>query len=112
MDNNIKVARAHRALSWLYGLCVVLFSLVFFLPGKEHAPAASYFILIFFGCLFALHHFTAKGARERKHWARNTSRGIAIFMLLGFPVGTLIGIYLLFNSSGWDNATNAQITNA
>lgn len=103
MEKHIKVARAHRAISWLYAVCTLMFLAIFLLPGKSVPPLAFVFVGLFFGGLFALHHFTAKGAFDKKPWARNTSRGIAVFMLLGFPIGTLIGIYLLVNSwNGWE----------
>lgn len=104
MEKHIKVARAHRAISWLYAFCTLIFLAIFLVSGKSVPSLALVFIGLFFGGLFALHHFTAKGAFDKKPWARNTSRGIAVLMLFGFPVGTVIGTYLLVNSwNGWEN---------
>lgn len=104
MEKHIKVARAHRALSWLYGLMFLMFSWIL-LSSKGDIPVLGFvFFGIFFGGIFALHFFTARGAFAKKEWARQTSQGIALLMLLGFPVGTLIGIYLLSNSwGGWES---------
>jgi fatty acid desaturase len=103
MENHIKVARAHRALSWLYAVNTILFLSIFLISGKNTPPLAFVFLGLFFGGLFFLHHFTAKGAFVKKPWARNASIGIAMLMLLGVPVGTLIGIYLIYNcKNGWE----------
>jgi NADH:ubiquinone oxidoreductase subunit 6 (subunit J) len=99
MEKHIKVARVHRALSWLYGLVTVLFLGASLMSGNT-PPLAVLFFLIIFGGIFALHHFTAIGAREAKPWARKTSIGIALLMIIGFPLGTLIAIYLLINTTG------------
>lgn len=101
MERNVKVARAHRAISWLYALVTLLFFIVFLISEKSATTSAFLLVFLFFGGLFVLHHFTAKGAFDKKPWAKYTSRGIAVLMLFGFPVGTLIGIYLLYNSRGW-----------
>lgn len=103
MEKHIKVARVHRALSWFYGLITLLLLTLLLTSGHEISPLGFGFILAIFGGIFALHHFTAQGARDTKPWARKTSIGIALFMLPGFPIGTLIGIYLLRNTRGdWE----------
>ncbi len=98
MERNIKVFRAHRALSWLYLLLLGLFALIVFsTPGLLRDPP---FLSLFFVILavFFAHHLTARGARENKPWARVTSIIISLFLLIGFPLGTIIGIYLLANT--------------
>lgn len=103
MEPNIKVARAHRALSWLYGLLTVLMGYLVFSLRSETGVLVLYIYLGLFALVFAAHHFTARGAREGKSWARISSTVIACLMLLGFPVGTIIGVYLLVNTlRPWD----------
>ena len=103
MENNIKVFRVHRALSWLNGILVFL--TIFFLITliKDGEPFGDFIgilvLLIFF---FLLHYFIGKGAKEKKAWAKVCSVIIAIILLFGFPIGTIIGIYLLINNSGWE----------
>lgn len=106
MENNIKVFRVHRALSWLYGvmICVVILFVVLMRSdgvgvGELIAP------VLIIGIFFLLHHFVAKGAKEKKDWAKIASAIIGIIMLVGFPIGTLIGIYLLINNSGWESSS-------
>ena len=100
MERHNRVARIHRVLSWIYGLLIVLFLAAHAVSSKKGSISVIVFILVLLGCLFALHYFTSKGARDKKNWARNISRGIAFLMLTAVPIGTLIGIYLLSNS--WD----------
>lgn len=100
MDSQTKVFRTHRAISWLYGAisgglaAVIVFVL---LKGDRHAlemaPGA-----IFFALLFAAHHFTAQSCKQGKPGGRIASIVIACIMLIGFPIGTLIGTYLLSNT--------------
>ncbi len=97
MERNIKVFRAHRALSWLYLVFVAAFACLYFF-GPPVAWAEVGVPLLLFTALFLAHHVTARGARLGKPWARVSSIVISVLLLLGFPIGTLIGIYLLFNT--------------
>jgi len=103
LDPNIKVARAHRALSWLYALLVGMLAYLAASLRSDSDIAVLYLYLGLFVLVFAAHHFTARGAREGKPWARISSTVLACLMLLGFPIGTIIGIYLLVNTwRPWD----------
>ncbi|ADE11783.1 hypothetical protein [Sideroxydans lithotrophicus] len=104
MERHLIVARIHRGLSWFYGLLTLLFIIATVMSEHEISPLASIYFMIIFGGMFALHFFTSRGASHTKNWARKTSIGIALLMLLGFPVGTVIGVYLLMNTTGgWDD---------
>ena len=100
MDSQTKVFRAHRAISWLYGAigagltAVIVFAL---LKGDGHALAMLPGAMVF-ALLFAAHHFTARSCKQGKRGGRIASIVIACVMLIGVPVGTLIGIYLLSNT--------------
>jgi hypothetical protein len=103
MEKHIKAARAHRAISWLCGLLAIGIPLQQFLrdasSGISEVPLMpSIEMFLFFSGLAILNHFTAKGARDLKPWACRASKVIALFMLLGIPLGTLCGIYLLVNN--------------
>lgn len=102
MERNIEVFRAHRAISWLYLVLVVAFIGLYFL-APEASLGSIWVPLLLFTALYAAHHVTARGARQGKAWARTSSIVISVFLLLGFPVGTLIGVYLLSNTwRPWD----------
>lgn len=101
MEKNVKVARAHRALAWFYAVLGIMMVAALGVSDAGFNAAGVLLVASIIGAAFALHYFVAKGAMEKKRWAKNTSRGVAVLMLFGFPVGTLIGIYLLVNSSNW-----------
>jgi hypothetical protein len=105
MEAHLKSSRAHRALSWLYGV-IALMSLFVpyaaFTQGVDRSIASvakTLFSPVFFGSIFVIHHLVAQGAKDRKEWARIASRIIAATTCLAFPLGTIIGIYLFVNSS-------------
>lgn len=99
VEKHIKIARAHRALSWLYALITGLMLALMWLPGGGKTPAALYLVAGMFAAMFALHHFTARGARAQHPAARIVSMVIGGLMLFAFPLGTIIGIYLLVNAA-------------
>ncbi len=107
MPPNIKVYRVHRLLAVLYGLLMLGCALAVFFgtrgAGMSTAASAGSItpILLFFGAIAAAHYYTGQACRKGKSGGRAASTVIACFMLLGFPIGTLIGAYLLYNNSGW-----------
>lgn len=105
MGNHLRVARVHKILSLIYLAigCVVL-PLIAYLVYQdsvklEKTVEVGFLLFVF---LFAyLHHCVAKAAREMMPWAKIASIIIGIFLLSGFPVGTLVGIYLILNCRKW-----------
>lgn len=94
--------RAHRALFVLYAL---LLSLMLLACGWAVMDGASGFGLfplamglMIFGPIATAHGFAARGARLGKPWGRTLSRVVGVLLLFGFPVGTLIGIYILIQT--------------
>ena len=113
MERNIKVFRAHRALSWLYILGMALMIFVAITTPAILKEPAIYLLSGFFVILFFVHQVTARGARESKPWARTSSIVISVILLFGFPLGTLIGIYLLSNTwRKWDDISGVNIVGA
>lgn len=115
MEAHIKTARAHTAISHFYafvGLLACLFPYLV-LTSNNNGPGdvllASIFPTLFL-CFFVLHRIVARGARQQKDWARIATIAIGVLSLFGFPVGTIIGIYLLVNSS-WNNANPGKQAN-
>lgn len=102
MERNIKVYRAHRALAVLYAILAAL-AASFWIAKFDEIGGEMLAPLLLVGLLFCVHLFTARGARAGKPGARIASIVIAVLMLAGFPLGTLIGLYLLANSwQAWD----------
>lgn len=99
MDSKTKVFRTHRALAWFYGLSGFGIAAINLIGARGRVNLS----LILFICLFALlilvHYATAKACKEGRPGGRTASTAIAILMLFGFPFGTIVGIYLLINTS-------------
>lgn len=107
MDSRTKVFRAHRALAWFYAVLGVGVSAAVFLVSGEHKDAGMLLVPLIFAAVFSAHYFTARACREGKPGGRVASIAIACLMLLGFPIGTLIGAYLLANTwRPWNTPPN------
>jgi hypothetical protein len=99
MESNIKVAWVHRVLSLFYLFCAVVLVVIVAVIGRgQRFGALLYLVALLPAAMFCLHHVIARGAQARRPWARIASIVVACFMLLGFPIGTLIGVYLLINN--------------
>jgi hypothetical protein len=103
MEKHMKTYRAHRALAFLYAFCAfILFAVIagaIFTGKADGMPIVGVLMMFaFFAAIFCLHWFVGGAARQKKPWARVTSIIIGIIALLGFPLGTIIGIYLLVNA--------------
>lgn len=106
MRKHLKAARIHRGLSWLYAASSLLFAIMLVTDAADNQ---SIFLLAtsFFAVLFVVHYALCGGARKARSWARYGSIAIAVLMLPGVPIGTLIGIYLLTNARQiWDESAN------
>jgi hypothetical protein len=55
-----------------------------------------------FGAIFL---FTAKGISNRKNWAKIVGILLGVLMLPGFPVGTVLGIFVLIGLLSQDANT-------
>ena len=107
MDSRTKVFRAHRALAWFYAFIGVAVSAAVILGSGGNTGVGFVLVPLVFAGVFSVHYFTARACREGKPGGRVASIVIACLMLLGFPIGTLIGIYLLANT--WRPWTAAPI---
>ncbi len=45
--------------------------------------------------LFIMHLMAVKGLRKRQAWGYKASKGLAFLLLLAFPFGTVLGLFLL-----------------
>src|SRR5688572_14031496 len=100
MENHVKAWRAHRVLSWLYGLGLLV---VGYLACRNDG-AARLDVLLASGALFVVlaicHAWIGQAALARRPWARFASIVFGFLLLFAFPVGTIIGIYLI--SASWN----------
>jgi len=102
-ENHIRIANVNKWLCWLYAFVAI------FLLIPSYIFKNAYIIYIFWVTLLissaflsVLHHYVGKGALKKKSWALIATRAIAVFNLIAFPIGTLIGVYMLYISwHGW-----------
>jgi len=95
MESASNTQRAHLALFMCY---LVLSSVIVWALGASRAAPG----LVVVGVVGALHLAIAIGAGARKEWARIASLATGCLMLIGFPIGTMIGLYLIINArSDW-----------
>ena len=97
MIKNVEAAAVHKYLSWLYGcVCVIFLIVLLFDHSKGYIFGVSLTLVAF--ALFALHHLISKGAENSKPWSRKASLVVGTLMLIGFPIGTAIGGFLIYCS--------------
>lgn len=95
MTSRDKVFRVHRALAILYGLVSAGFVWLF---SQGSLPSMASAVVLVILTIFATHTVLAIAARQGQAWARMASMVVGGLMLLGFPVGTLIGAYLIYHT--------------
>jgi hypothetical protein len=92
-----KAMGAHRILAFVYaGLALFVLAIAIFSGSLVGLPAT---LALFIPA--AVHGVIALGAARANPVAQVFSVLTGVFLLLGFPIGTVIGIYLLRNAS-WD----------
>jgi cytochrome bd-type quinol oxidase subunit 2 len=96
-----KVFRMHRILGLLYALLGLSFSVIVFLGSTSQNGDAllAITLLAIFGGIATIHFLIASACKAGKEGGRTASTIISCLMLLAVPIGTLIGIYLLANTS-------------
>jgi hypothetical protein len=92
-------ARVHGILAVLYLIvvAVIMAVAVFGTGASEAAGLGGVALFVLVPCL--VHVALCYGASRRLHWAKNGSRAVGVLMLLGFPIGTAIGVLLLVKAS-------------
>jgi ABC-type amino acid transport system permease subunit len=98
MDSRTKVFRAHRAFAALYAVIGIGILALMIVNGKGGLDLSLLPVLVVMAIVFSAHLFTARACKQGKPGGRIASIVIACLMLLGFPVGTIVGVYLLFNT--------------
>ncbi|MCK9684519.1 hypothetical protein [Scleromatobacter humisilvae] len=96
-------ADIHRTIAWIYGVLGLLIVAVFAFASmgsvREHEWGAAAAVALFFGAVVALHAALAVGARNRNGIAKTGSVIVGVLMLFGFPIGTIVGGLLIYNST-------------
>jgi hypothetical protein len=105
-ESYFKTSRAHFALGCFAALMTMLSLTFFAIPVDPERPGPAkffpYMMLSIFAVITAMHLLVWWGAKQRRGWARITSLCIGLLSLTGFPIGTIIGVYLIYHSwSKW-----------
>lgn len=108
---NCALYRLHRAFFIGCMIGVLLFVIIGMsspdMNGKVFA-IIFFFVVAPFGIA---HYFAAVGARKGKAWGRDISRIIATLLLIGFPLGTAIGLYIFYKTGDqWQNENGQRKT--
>lgn len=113
---NAELFGVHRIFCVLYSF-VILVNLFLGVESLMHEAGSSYlnpgttmFLLIPILPFALLHFFAALGAKAGTKNGRRLSRVIATFMLFGFPLYTLLGVYIFFRTG--DKRWQSRVANA
>ena len=98
MERRIEAAFAHRVLSRFYAAITALLVVVFLFFDRSSYITASIVIAIL-GAIAFTHHAISIAAENGRPWARRASLAFGILLLFGFPIGTIIGGFLIYLSS-------------
>ena len=95
LEKHTQVANINARLAWFYGVgAAVVFGInhlsPYALPERFKYAALALFPVL---CLF--HAVVSKAARKFQQWSRSASLGIAVLYLFVFPIGTVLGVYLI-----------------
>jgi VIT1/CCC1 family predicted Fe2+/Mn2+ transporter len=102
----------HRVIAWIYGVIGALIVLFCVANGHPQWSVAAA-LAVFFGAVVGLHGALAAGARRRSGMAKAGSMVVGILMLLGFPIGTIVGGMLIYNAAqSWPPAHKGPATPA
>ncbi len=91
--DNIRSMSAHIGLCALYAVAACVLCAFFVRSESTYVLGAAVVTLML--CLG--HGVIAFGAARSAPWARIASMVVGGWMLFGFPIGTVIGVYLLVN---------------
>lgn len=90
------VENIHRAMAAVWGVAGAFITLFVF-SSRDMVPSAS--VALFTAAIVAFHLILAAGARRRSVFGRLGSIALGALMLAGFPVGTIVGGFLIYNAS-------------
>ena len=109
---NLTLFRLHRGIFFFYAIAgvlllgVAIYSVIF--DQKQSNSDISSMPWAGLGVVYGIFiyaHWTASvGAADGKRWAKNLSIVLGMFLLFGFPIGTIIGAYILRHAVWkWEN---------
>ncbi len=103
-----KAGRAFKLIGWVMIILTTLFAIVA-LPSfvRTHRTAFLGFSLVIVWMINGLTIFLGQSILKHKEWARVAGMILSALQLLAFPVGTLIGAYVLYHLfKGWNDESS------
>jgi hypothetical protein len=110
---NSELYRLHRVLFIAYMSFIALFALIgvfALVRSGDMSGIDSVLIGLVVVPISVFHYYAAKGVRDGKAWGRTLTKIFAGLLLIGFPIGTLIGIYI-FKKTGeqWQGENSKEV---
>jgi hypothetical protein len=100
---NYELAKAHRVLAIFYVALFLVACVYVWRPNLSEFWVIVGALAIAFSLIITLHFAASRGVEHSKWWARVISVLLGTVLLIGFPIGTAIGGYLLYLSLGaWE----------
>ncbi len=91
-------ANIHRTIAWIYGVIgALVVAFLLFAGGRDAGAGVAVVVGLVFGAIVLLHAALAAGARSRNEVAKFGSVVVGVLMLFGFPIGTIVGGFLIYN---------------
>ncbi|WP_093131012.1 hypothetical protein [Variovorax sp. OK605] len=102
---NKSLVRLHRGIAAFY-MAVFLF-IVYAVVSKSTASLSGLWVLGFIAAVpIGLHLWAGQGAKAGAGWGKTLSRVLATLLLVGFPIGTVLGglIWVKTSQKDWQAA--------
>ena len=111
----VTAGRLFRFLGWISAVAGIGITAAIFIPHLHDPNVSSLFSafvpwLLLILVLIILQFKVGSAIKEHKEWGRTVGILLAIIHLFGFPIGTLIGAYILWClTKGWGDKIEGQI---
>jgi membrane protein YdbS with pleckstrin-like domain len=105
-----KAGRVIRLMAWISGISVLAIAAAVIIPlivkpqPAGVGPIAVVVIVLALIVLFVFFQLALGTAiKQHKEWGRNVGIAYGVLLLFGFPIGTIVGAYILYCLiKGWD----------
>jgi uncharacterized membrane protein len=111
MKPYVKAGRIFRFLGWI-GIGGIVVAIAIPIMINLNAPSLqpdtsswlpTLLLIVLLSCLSVLQLMVGTAIKEHKNWGRTVGIVLGIIHLFGFPIGTLIGAYILWCLiKGWE----------
>jgi len=111
MTPYVRAGRVIRLMGWLSLVAVLGIFVSIIIPEvvQHKTPPVAIFIVLIVLIIPIFQLILAKAVMEHRKWARTAGIIYGIICLFGFPVGTLIGAFILGGlGKGWDDTADSS----